>query len=88
MRVPQLDLQAQYRALAPEMDRAVAGLFASQRFILGQAVADFETAMAEDLGGGCVGGGFGIAFGGQEGLKPSGEVGIGGVKPLRHGSPP
>ena len=55
MHVPQLDLQAQHRGLASEMAAAVAALFASQRFILGETVENFEAAMTEFLGVGCVG---------------------------------
>jgi dTDP-4-amino-4,6-dideoxygalactose transaminase len=40
--VPFLDLRAQYRAIQPEVDAAIAGVFASGRFILGEQVAAFE----------------------------------------------
>ena len=50
MKVPQLDLQSQFESLREEMLETVNGLFESQRFILGAAVEDFETRMAEYLG--------------------------------------
>ncbi len=46
MSVPLLDLVAQYRAIKPEIDEAVASLFASQRFILGQEVEACEREIA------------------------------------------
>lgn len=50
MKVPQLDLVAQYAAMRAPLRRAVDDLFESQRFILGPAVADFEAAMAALVG--------------------------------------
>ncbi|MBN2171512.1 MAG: DegT/DnrJ/EryC1/StrS family aminotransferase [Candidatus Krumholzibacteriota bacterium] len=50
MKVPQLDLVAQYGTLRGALRRAVDDLFESQRFILGPAVEDFEDAMAGLLG--------------------------------------
>jgi dTDP-4-amino-4,6-dideoxygalactose transaminase len=44
--VPFLDLRAQYRAIQPEVDAAIAGVFASGRFILGEQVAAFEREFA------------------------------------------
>lgn len=46
MKVPLLDLQAQYSAIKPEIDAAVAEVFASQQFILGRKVEDCERAIA------------------------------------------
>jgi dTDP-4-amino-4,6-dideoxygalactose transaminase len=40
------DLQAQYRALKPEIDAAVSEVFASAQFVLGPAVARFEERFA------------------------------------------
>ena len=49
MKVPQLDLRAQYESLREPILEGVERLFSSQRFVLGQTVADFEQAMAEYL---------------------------------------
>jgi len=46
MNVPLLDLKAQYRAIKPEVDAAVAAVFDSQYFILGPQVAAFEEVLA------------------------------------------
>jgi dTDP-4-amino-4,6-dideoxygalactose transaminase len=46
MKVPLLDLQAQYAAIKPEVDAAVADVFASQHFILGPNVEKCEQAVA------------------------------------------
>jgi len=46
MKVPLLDLQAQYNALKPELDRAIAEVMASQHFILGPQVQECEKAIA------------------------------------------
>jgi dTDP-4-amino-4,6-dideoxygalactose transaminase len=48
-RVRFLDLQAQYASLRDEIDAAVAAVFASQAFVLGPAVRDFEAALARYL---------------------------------------
>ncbi|MCB9833001.1 MAG: DegT/DnrJ/EryC1/StrS family aminotransferase [Planctomycetes bacterium] len=48
--IPFIDLLEQYRQLAPEIDAAVAAVFASQQFILGQVVADFEADYAATFG--------------------------------------
>ena len=42
MRVPQLDLQAQYARLGPQIEQAVRRVLASQQFILGAEVEAFE----------------------------------------------
>ncbi len=44
--IPFVDLQAQYRALKPEIDAAVLEVFGQTQFILGPAVAAFERAFA------------------------------------------
>jgi dTDP-4-amino-4,6-dideoxygalactose transaminase len=47
MKVPLLDLQAQYTALKPELDRAIAEVMESQHFILGPQVQECEKAIAQ-----------------------------------------
>lgn len=47
MKVPLLDLQAQYAALKPELDRAIAEVMESQHFILGPQVQECEKAIAQ-----------------------------------------
>jgi len=47
MKVPLLDLKAQYSAIKPEVDRAVAEVMESQHFILGPQVQACEKAIAE-----------------------------------------
>src|SRR5258705_35585 len=47
MKVPFPDLQAQYTALKPELDRAIAEVMASQHFILGPQVQECEKAIAQ-----------------------------------------
>ena len=46
MKIPLLDLQAQYRAIQPDVEAAVAAVFAAQSFILGPHVQAFEQAIA------------------------------------------
>ena len=46
MQVPLLDLKAQYRAIAPEIDQAVKEVFESQYFIGGPNVSALESAAA------------------------------------------
>jgi dTDP-4-amino-4,6-dideoxygalactose transaminase len=46
MRVPLLDLKPQYQPLAAEIQEAIAGVCASQAFILGPAVKELEAAVA------------------------------------------
>src|SRR5919108_2721660 len=50
MRVPLLDLSEQYRALGGEIRAATEEVLASQRFILGPKLAEFEKAAAEYCG--------------------------------------
>src|SRR5258707_9269801 len=47
MRVPLLDLSEQYRALSDGIRAATDEVLASQRFILGQKLAEFEKATAQ-----------------------------------------
>src|SRR5207248_7587045 len=47
MRVPLLDLSEQYRALSEEIRAATDEVLASQRFIWGPKLAEFEKAVAE-----------------------------------------
>jgi dTDP-4-amino-4,6-dideoxygalactose transaminase len=46
MNVPLLDLKAQYRAIKPEIDAAIADVMESQHFILGPKVEQLEKAVA------------------------------------------
>src|SRR5437879_12766196 len=50
MRVPLLDLSEQYRALADEIRAATDEVLASQRFILGPQLTEFEKAAAQYCG--------------------------------------
>ncbi|HUG40841.1 MAG TPA: DegT/DnrJ/EryC1/StrS family aminotransferase [Longimicrobiales bacterium] len=50
MRVPLLDLQAQYRTIAEEVDAAVSDVVRSQRFVLGEPVERLEAELAERIG--------------------------------------
>src|ERR1700680_1868553 len=50
MRVPLLDLSEQYRALSEEIRAAIDEVLASQRFILGPKLAEFEKAAAAYCG--------------------------------------
>src|SRR5207302_6181787 len=50
MRVPLLDLSEQYRALAEEIRAATDEVLASQRFILGPQLTEFEKAAARYCG--------------------------------------
>lgn len=47
MKVPLLDLKAQYSAIKPEIDRAIAAVMEAQHFILGPQVQECEKAIAE-----------------------------------------
>jgi dTDP-4-amino-4,6-dideoxygalactose transaminase len=48
--IPQLDLRAQYRAIAPEVEAAVLAVLRSGQYVLGETVARFERAMEAALG--------------------------------------
>jgi dTDP-4-amino-4,6-dideoxygalactose transaminase len=50
MNVPLLDLEAQYRSIQSEILEAVHEVLASQKFILGPAVTNLESRIAEALG--------------------------------------
>ncbi|PKN40443.1 MAG: transcriptional regulator [Deltaproteobacteria bacterium HGW-Deltaproteobacteria-18] len=50
MRIPLLDLKAQYELIKEEIDTAVAAVFASQQFINGPQVGELEKAVAEYSG--------------------------------------
>ncbi len=50
MRVPLLDLQAQFESIQEEISTTVNEIIASQRFILGPAVESFEAACCDYLG--------------------------------------
>ena len=50
MRVPLLDLTRQHAVVGDDVMSAVSRLFASQQFILGAAVEDFERAFAAEVG--------------------------------------
>lgn len=50
MKVPFVDLQAQYRSLKAEMDPAIAEIIENTAFIGGKAVTNFEKAFAEYVG--------------------------------------
>lgn len=47
MRVPFLDLKAQYHSIKGEIDSAVINVFESSSFVLGKTVADFESKFAQ-----------------------------------------
>ena len=49
--IPVIDLHAQYAALKPELDAAVARVLDSGWYILGKEVAAFEAEFAAYLGG-------------------------------------
>jgi dTDP-4-amino-4,6-dideoxygalactose transaminase len=50
LKIPLLDLKAQYRQIASEIESAVLGVFSEQAFILGKSVADFESELARYVG--------------------------------------
>lgn len=50
MRVPLLDLKAQYQTIKPEIDAAIQEVVESQYFIMGPAVAELETRVAQYCG--------------------------------------
>jgi dTDP-4-amino-4,6-dideoxygalactose transaminase len=47
MKVPFVDLQAEYQSLKGDIDTAVAGVLNRSDYVLGQSVKDFESAFAE-----------------------------------------
>lgn len=50
MKVPLLDLKAQYATIRPEIEAAVKGIFESQQFIMGPPVKEFEAAAGRYIG--------------------------------------
>jgi len=50
MKVPFVDLQAQYQGIKPEIDAAIAGVIAESAFVRGPHVESFERAWAETMG--------------------------------------
>jgi len=50
LEVPFLDLKAQYRALAPEVNRAVTDVLESAQFVGGPSVENFEQEFASYIG--------------------------------------
>ena len=50
MSVPLLDLKGQYATIKDEVDAAVAAVFESQWFVMGETVEAFEKRMAEYFG--------------------------------------
>jgi dTDP-4-amino-4,6-dideoxygalactose transaminase len=46
IKVPYLDLKAQYHSIKPEIDAAIAGILESSQFVLGSEVASFEREFA------------------------------------------
>jgi dTDP-4-amino-4,6-dideoxygalactose transaminase len=48
--IPFLDLQAQHRALKPELEKAIGGVLDSAQFVLGSEVAEFEREFAAYCG--------------------------------------
>lgn len=79
MKVPLLDLTAQYASIRDEIDRALAGVVNSQRFILGAVVEACEESVARYTGNTC---GIGVSSGTDallvalmaEGIGPGDEV--------------
>jgi dTDP-4-amino-4,6-dideoxygalactose transaminase len=50
MKVPFVDLKAQYQAIKPEIDDAIKSVIADTAFVRGKYVAEFEKAYAEKYG--------------------------------------
>src|ERR1700675_1111858 len=50
VKVPYLDLKAQYQSIKPEIDAAISSVLESCQFILGGQVADFEREFAAYCG--------------------------------------
>ncbi|HUI30625.1 MAG TPA: DegT/DnrJ/EryC1/StrS family aminotransferase [Candidatus Acidoferrales bacterium] len=50
MKVPFLDLKAQYHSIKNEIDEAIFNVIENSSFVLGQAVSDFENSFASSLG--------------------------------------
>jgi dTDP-4-amino-4,6-dideoxygalactose transaminase len=79
MKIPLLDLKAQYRAMKSEIDAAIAEVMESQHFILGPKVVECENAIAHYSGCSCA---VGVSSGTDalliclmaEGIGPGDEV--------------
>src|ERR1035438_5475344 len=52
IKVPYLDLKAQYQSIKPEIDAAIAGVLDSCQFVLGSEVVEFEQEFAAYCGTG------------------------------------
>ena len=50
MKIPVLDLQAQYNQIKDEIDQAIASVLSSTQFILGPEVQKLETEITDFLG--------------------------------------
>ncbi len=50
MRVPFVDLKAQYHSIKPEIDAAISGVLENSSFILGKPVAEFEKNFGDEHG--------------------------------------
>jgi dTDP-4-amino-4,6-dideoxygalactose transaminase len=50
MKIPLIDLSGQHRQIRSEAIKAIHEIFDSQRFVLGENVREFETAIAKDTG--------------------------------------
>jgi len=50
IKVPYLDLKAQYQSIKPEIDSAIAGVLDSGQFVLGSEVTEFEREFADYCG--------------------------------------
>ena len=79
MKVPTLDLKAQYETIRGEVEAAVREVFESQQFILGRWVRELEEAVAAYCGCACA---VGVSSGTDalvialmaEGIRPGDEV--------------
>jgi dTDP-4-amino-4,6-dideoxygalactose transaminase len=50
IKIPFLDLKAQYQSIKPEIDAAIANVLESSQFVLGEEVAGFEREFAKNCG--------------------------------------
>ena len=51
MKIPLVDLKAQYASIKREIDQAIQGVLEATDFIQGAAVKDFEKSLSSYLGG-------------------------------------
>ena len=87
MHVPFVDLKAQHRALAPEIEAAVRGVFERGDFILGPAVEQFEAEYAALIGSRhAISVGSGLAAIGGHRRTPGGTEQAAQQQQLRHDS--